>query len=177
MDGIEDLGEGIIMRKLFTQYVETVSALVNRCPYFTLLSMSIRDIGIGYSLLDIDVQNKHLQPFETVHGGVFASIIDSAAFWAVFCEVDEDAGMTSVDLKVNYLAPAKEGKLLARGRRIKLGKTLALGEAEVINQEDTILAHGTSTLIILRNLGGGASDIPCLQSSLKGSNMVQAGPR
>lgn len=142
------------MRKLNPQYVEAVSALVNRCPYFTLLSMSIRDIGIGYSLLDIDVQNKHLQPFEAVHGGVFASIIDAAAFWAVFPEVDENVGMTTVDLKVNYLAPAQSGKLIARGRRIKLGKTLSLGEAEVINEENTILAHGTSTLIVLQNLGG-----------------------
>lgn len=142
------------MRNLNPQYVEAVSALVNRCPYFTLLSMSIRDIGIGYSLLDIDVQNKHLQPFKAVHGGVFASIIDAAAFWAVFPEVDENVGMTSVDLKVNYLAPAQSGKLIARGRRIKLGKTLSLGEAEVINQENTILAHGTSTLMVLRNLGG-----------------------
>ena len=142
------------MRKLNPQYVEAVSALVNRCPYFTLLSMSIRDIGIGYSLLDIDVQKKHLQPFEAVHGGVFASIIDAAAFWAVFPEVDENVGMTSVDLKVNYLAPAQGGKLIARGRRIKLGKTLGLGEAEVINEENTILAHGTSTLIVLRNRGG-----------------------
>ena len=142
------------MRKLNPQYVEAVSALVNRCPYFTLLSMSIRDIGIGYSLLDIEVQNKHLQPFEAVHGGVFASIIDAAAFWAVFPEVDENVGMTTVDLKVNYLAPAQSGKLIARGRRIKLGKTLSLGEAEVINQENTILAHGTSTLIVLQNLGG-----------------------
>ena len=142
------------MRKLNPQYVEVVSALVNRCPYFTLLSMSVRDIGIGYSLLDIDVQKKHLQPFEAVHGGVCASIIDAAAFWAVFPEVDENVGMTSVDLKVNYLAPAQGGKLIARGRRIKLGKTLGLGEAEVINEENTILAHGTSTLIVLRNRGG-----------------------
>ena len=142
------------MRKLNPQYVEAVSALANRCPYFTLLSMSIRDIGIGYSLLDIEVQNKHLQPFEAVHGGVFASIIDAAAFWAVFPEVDENLGMTTVDLKVNYLAPAQSGKLIARGRRIKHGKTLSLGEAEVINQENTILAHGTSTLMVLQNLGG-----------------------
>ena len=141
------------MRKLNPQYVEAVSALVNRCPYFTLLSMSIRDIGIGYSLLDIDVQKKHLQPFEAVHGGVFASIIDAAAFWAVFPEVDENVGMTSVDLKVNYLAPAQGGKLIARGRRIKLGKTLALGEAQVVNQDNTILAHGISTLMVLRDRG------------------------
>jgi len=141
------------MRKLNPRYVEAASALVNRCPYFTLLSMSIRDIGIGYSLLDIDVQSKHLQPFGAVHGGVFASIIDAAAFWAVFPEVDENAGITTVDLKVNYLAPAQGGKLIARGRRIKLGKTLALGEAEVVDQENKILAHGTSTLIVLRSPG------------------------
>ena len=140
------------MRKLNPQYVEAVSARSDRSPYFALLSMSIRDVGIGYSLLHIDVQNKHLQPFGAVHGGVFASIIDAAAFWAVYSEVDENVGMTTVDLKVNYLAPARGGRLIAKGRRIKLGKTLGLGEAQVLNEENTILAHGTSTLIILPNL-------------------------
>ena len=141
------------MRKLNPQYLEAVTAFSNRCPYFTLISMSIRDIGIGHSLLEIDVQNKHLHPLGAVHGGVFASIIDAAAFWAVFSEVDENVGMTTVDLKVNYLAPAQGGKLIARGRRIKLGKTLGLGEAQVVNQDNTILAHGISTLMVLRDRG------------------------
>ena len=57
--------------------------------------------------------------------------------------------MTSVDLKVNYLAPASEGKLIARGRRIKLGKTLGLGEAEVTDQDGRRLAPRSSTLIVL----------------------------
>ena len=140
------------MRKLNPQYVEAVSARSDRSPYFALLSMSIRDVGMGYSLLHIDVQNKHLQPFGAVHGGVFASIIDAAAFWAVYSEVDENVGMTTVDLKVNYLAPARSGRLIAKGRRIKLGKTLGLGEAQVLNEENTILAHGISTVIILPNL-------------------------
>ena len=140
------------MRKLNPQYVETVKPMVNRSPFFTLLGMSLRDVGMGYSLLEIDVQEKHIQPFGAVHGGVFASIIDAASFWGVYSEVDEDVGMTTVDLKVNYLAPARGGKLIAKGRRIKLGKTLGLGEAQVINEENTILAHGTSTLIILPNL-------------------------
>ncbi len=142
------------MGKLNPEYVQAVSDWVNRCPYFSLLSMSIRELALGYALIDIDLQNKHLQPFGAVHGGVFASIIDAAAFWAVFSEVDENAGMTTVDLKVNYLAPAQGGKLIARGRRIKLGKTLALGEAEVVNHEDKMLAHGTSTMMILRNREG-----------------------
>jgi uncharacterized protein (TIGR00369 family) len=141
-----------MMRKLNPQYVKAVSAHSDRSPYFTLLSMSIREVGIGYSLIEIDVQNKHLQPFGAVHGGVFASIIDAAAFWAVYSEVDENVGMTTVDLKVNYLAPARGGRLIAKGRRIKLGKTLGLGEAQVLNEENTILAHGISTLIVLPNL-------------------------
>jgi uncharacterized protein (TIGR00369 family) len=140
------------MRKLNPEYLEAARALVNRSPYFTLLSMSLHDVGIGYSLFEIDLQNKHFQPFGAVHGGVFASIIDAAAFWSVFCEVDENAGMTSVDLKINYLAPSQGGKLIARGRRIKVGKTLALAQAEVINQNSQLLAHGTSTLMILPNL-------------------------
>jgi len=142
------------MRKLNPEYVETFRGIANRCPYFTLLSMSIRDVDMGHALLDIEVQNKHLQPFGAVHGGVFASIIDAATFWAVYSEVDENATMTSVDLKVNYLAPSQDGKLIARGRRIKLGKTLALGEAEVTNQEGKLLAHGTSTLMIIRTSHG-----------------------
>ncbi len=141
------------MRKLNPKYAETVANLVNGCPYFTLLSMSIRHVEIGHALLDIDLENKHLQPFGAVHGGVFASIIDAAAFWAVFSEVDENVAMTTVDLKVNYLAPAQAGKLIARGNRIKLGKNLGLAEAEVTNQEGKILAHGTSILMILREPG------------------------
>ncbi|NIO03087.1 MAG: hotdog fold thioesterase [Proteobacteria bacterium] len=139
------------MRKLNPKYVKAISALVNECPYFTLLSMSIRSIGMGESILEIDVQNKHLQPFGAVHGGVFASIIDAAAFWAVFPEVDENVAMTTVDLKVNYLAPAQNGTLIAKGRRIKVGKTLALGEAEISSQEGKVLAHGTSIMMILKN--------------------------
>jgi uncharacterized protein (TIGR00369 family) len=144
--------EGDVMRKLNPEYLEAVKPVVNRSPFFALLGMSLRDVGMGSSILEIDVRKKHIQPFGAVHGGVFASIIDASAFWAVYSEVDEHVGMTTVDLKVNYLAPARSGKLIAKGRRIKLGKTLGLGEAQVINEENTILAHGTSILIILPNL-------------------------
>jgi len=141
------------MRKINPQYVENILAGVNESPYFQLLSMKLLEFDVGASLLEIVVEKgKHLQPFGFVHGGVFSSIIDAAAFWAVYPEVDEGAGMTSVDLKLNYLAPCSGGKLIARGRRIKLGKTLGLGKAEVTDQDGRILAHGTSTLIVLPGL-------------------------
>jgi uncharacterized protein (TIGR00369 family) len=107
------------------------------------------------------VEEKHLQAFGYVHGGVFASIVDTAAFWAVFCKLDENVGITSVDLKLNYLAPVQKGKLIARGRCIKLGKTLGLGEAEITSSEGKLIAQGTSTLIILPGFGlAGSPSLP-----------------
>ena len=137
------------MPKINPEYVKAVRAHVNQCAYFSLLSMKLLDFDIGRSSLEISLETKHLQPFGVVHGGVFSSIIDAAAFWCLFAEVDESSGMTSVDLKLNYLAPAKNGKLIAKGKKIKLGKTLGLGEAKVTDQEGKVLAHGTSTLIVL----------------------------
>ncbi len=143
---------GITMKNLNPEYVRTIGAMTNFCPYFELLSMSIVELHMGNSLLEIDLENRHLQPFGVVHGGVFASIIDAACFWAVFPEVAEHDGMTTVDLKLNYLAPAARGKLIARGRRIKLGRTLGLADAVVTDQDDKILAHGTSTLMVMPDL-------------------------
>ncbi len=112
--------------------------------------MKLMDVGVGYASLEIDLAKKHLQPFGMVHGGVFASIIDAAAFWSVYFGVEDPAaGLTTVDLKLNYLAPAASGKLLARGRQIRVGRTLGYAEAQVIDPSDTVLAHGTSTVIIL----------------------------
>ena len=142
------------------EYIEKVNNLINRSPYFELLSMKIRDVGIGFSVIDIDLAKKHLQPFGFVHGGVFASIIDAAAFWAIYYGIeDHNTGVTTVDLKLNYLAPAVSGKLIAKGRQIKLGKTLGYAEAKVNDVSGKLLAHGTSTVILLPGKGL-ASDPP-----------------
>ncbi len=136
------------------EYIERIKHFVNSSPYFSLLSMKIRDIGIGFSIVEIDLDKKHIQPFGFVHGGVFASIIDAATFWSFFIEIeDPNSGATSVDLKLNYLAPAVSGKLIAEGRQIRHGKTLGYAEAKVKNETGKLLAHGTSTLMIIPDNG------------------------
>jgi len=142
------------MKKPNPDYVKRIKEVVNSSPYFSLLAMKILDIGMGFSVVEIDLDQKHLQPFGLVHGGVFASIIDAAAFWAFFYEIeDQNAGATSVDLKLNYLAPAMSGRLIARGHQIKHGKTLGYAEARVTDENSKVLAHGTSTLMIMPGKG------------------------
>jgi uncharacterized protein (TIGR00369 family) len=142
------------MKKLNAEYIKRVAQLSNRSPYFELLSMKVLDAGIDFSLLEVELAEKHLQPFGFVHGGVFASLIDAAAFWAIYCAIeDQNASATTVDLKVNYLAPAVSGKLIAKGHLIKLGKTLGYAEVMVTDENERLLAHGTSTLMILPGNG------------------------
>jgi uncharacterized protein (TIGR00369 family) len=138
--------------RLNPRFVETVAMVVNKCPYFSLLSMEIKDLQWGTSLLEVSLGEKHLQPFGIVHGGVIASVVDAAAFFAAFPQVKKGMGLTTVEMKLNYLAPAWKGKLIAEGRCIKMGKTLALGETYVRNGEGTLVAHGTATMMIVSNL-------------------------
>ena len=140
------------MRKINPDYVKAVKEVVNPCPYFTLLSITLKDLEWGESRLEILVQEKHMQPFGIVHGGVFSSLLDAAAFWAVYTQVPEEFGMTTVELKLNYLAPLTTGRMIATGRSIRVGKTLCLGEASITDEKGLLLAHGTSTMMLLKDL-------------------------
>lgn len=140
------------MPEINPRWLEMVRAGVNTCPYFSLQSMELVDLGPGTSHLEIGVEQKHLQPFGLVHGGVLASLVDAAAFWAVYSLLEDGLGMTTVEIKLNYLAPVSRGRLVGRGKSIKLGRTLGLGEARVEDEQGRLLAHGTSTLMILPEL-------------------------
>jgi uncharacterized protein (TIGR00369 family) len=140
------------MRRLNPDYAKLAMLVANSCPYFKLISMSLKALEVGRCLMEVDLAEKHLQPFGMVHGGVFSSVIDAATFWAVFPEVDEGMGMTTVEMKINYLAPAQRGRLVVEGRRIKLGRTLGLAEASVTSENGKLLAHGTSTLMAVPDL-------------------------
>jgi uncharacterized protein (TIGR00369 family) len=148
------------MKQINPAYIRAVAGEVNKCPYFTLLSMEIKDLQWSHASLEVAVGEKHMQPFGLVHGGVFASLIDAAAFWAVYSRIEGSIGMTTVEMKLNYLAPAKSGRLIATGRSIKAGKTLALGEASIEDTEGRLLAHGLVTFMLVKDLSMDGSDFP-----------------
>ncbi len=140
------------MKKLNPEFVKSLTEKVNNSPFYDLTSIKIREIAWGECIMEVTVQKKHFQPYGMVHGGVYASLVDAAAYWAVFTQIDDDARMITVETKVNYLAPASAGNLIARGKSIKVGRTLCLGEATIENGEGKILTHGTSTMMVLPDL-------------------------
>ena len=92
-----------------------------------------------------------LNPLGSIHGGWALTLIDSAAGCALHTELDPGFGYTTIETKVNFVRPIDpdgglvrcEGRLLSRGRQI------ATADARLENQMGKLLAHGTSTLIII----------------------------
>jgi len=140
------------IKKINAAHVAAIAKTVNTCPYFTLLSMELKTFDMGESHLEVEVQEKHLQPYGIVHGGVCASLADAAIYWAVYAGMEETVGLTTLELKLNYLAPVSAGRLIAKGRIVKVGKSICLGEASVEDDNGNLVAHGTSTLMVLNSL-------------------------
>jgi uncharacterized protein (TIGR00369 family) len=138
------------MKELNPKHVEAVIDLINQGPFFKLLSMQVKHLDQGHSLVEMDVGNEHLNPFGGIHGGAYASVLDTAAYWSVYGDVDEGVGLISLDLKVDFLAPTNVGKILVKGRCIKMGKTICLAEASAFDQQEKCLAHGLSKMMILQ---------------------------
>jgi uncharacterized protein (TIGR00369 family) len=96
-----------------------------------------------------------LNPLGSVHGGVALTLIDSAAGCAVHTELGAGIGYTTVETKVNFTRPIppEGGAVRCEGRVLTRGRQIATAEARLLSAEGKILAHGTSTLIILAPRG------------------------
>ena len=126
---------------------------INESPFPRHMPMRVLEISLETSRVELEVAECHLQPFGIVHGGVIATLVDTATFWAGFGPIAEDAGLVNVDLKLNYLETVSEGTLIASGRCIRAGRTISYTEAHIRTANDRLIAHGTSTLMTLPGKG------------------------
>lgn len=134
-------------------YIEKLKSIVKASPYPKHMAMVLGDIEIDSAIIALELADCHLQPFGIVHGGVIATLIDTATFWSAFYRLPEDAGLVNVDLKLNYLQPAIEGRLIARGSCMRPGRSICYSEATVFDENENLIAHGTSTLMVLPGKG------------------------
>ena len=135
--------------KINPAFVAAVQQSVRTAPYPELIGMVISALEFDSCRIELDLGERHLQPFGIVHGGVLATLIDTATFWAGFMRLPEDAGLVNVDLKLNYLKAVANGHLRADGRCLRAGRQISYAEASVFDAGGELVAHGTSTLMAL----------------------------
>lgn len=134
-------------------YIRALKESVLTAPYPALIGMSLDEIDFDSCIIGVTLGEKHLQPFGIIHGGVLATLIDTATFWAGFLRLPDDVGLVNVDLKLNYLKAVSSGKLRAVGKCLRAGRVISYTEASVFDAGGELIAHGTSTLMALPGKG------------------------
>ncbi|MFX0059011.1 MAG: PaaI family thioesterase [Candidatus Hodarchaeota archaeon] len=136
------------MNQLNPKWVEFVKRFVNSSPYLINQNIKLLDLKYGESFLEVELNRIHLQGYGYVHGGVYSALVDSAGFFAVYTQVEGDNSAATIEMNLNYLFSVKTGKLLAHGRCLNLGKSIGLAEVTIRNEEETLLAYGSVTVMV-----------------------------
>ena len=135
--------------------LEILQAMVRgeapRPPISDTLGFRLVEIERGRAVFEGMPGPHLLNPLGAVHGGYALALIDSACGCAVHSELDAGTGYTTVETKVNFTRPIDPngGAVRCEGRVLSRGRQIATAEAYLRSAEGKLLAHGTSTLIIL----------------------------
>lgn len=102
-------------------------------------------------------QRRHYNPLGTVHGGWFATLLDSAVGCAVHSTLPAGKGYTTLELKVNMVRSLNTQVPLVRaeGKLIHAGRQIATAEGRIIGPDGKLYAHATTTCLIFEHAVGG----------------------
>lgn len=116
--------------------------------FLKYIGAEVIDFGGGYSELALEVQPFHKQHLGVVHGGVIATLADHTGWYAVISELDKEFTSVTIEIKVNYLKPAKGDLLRAQAKVINRTKRTAFVTIEILSKDLTV-AYATGTYAII----------------------------
>ena len=140
----------------YAQLREMASGAAAPPPAAALIGMKMDKVERGRVVFSVVADEMHENPMGTMHGGIIATLVDSAMACAVFSMLPAGTAYTTLELKTNYVRPIVQttGVVRAEGRVVHLGRSVATTEATVRDEHGTLYAHATSTCMIKRPPGG-----------------------
>ena len=119
-------------------------------PYAKLLGLELGEVSRGQATIQMTVRDDLKQYQGVVHGGAVASLIDTAAAFAVVTELEAGERVTTTDLTIHYLRPASSGRLSATARIVRGGRRLFVLSVDVTNDQQVLVATAVTTYIRLQ---------------------------
>lgn len=124
-------------------------------PFFQLVGFEVVDFGPCWAQCQVKARRELENPNGAVHGGIIATLIDATITQALlmtdeYQQVrDTQGSLSTVDLHVKYLRPARQGRLLCEANIIHLGKRIIHAQAAVRDEDGKELALGDASLMIV----------------------------
>lgn len=121
----------------------------NAISLLRTLGIRLTEIGEAHAVMEVTVSDAHCNYFGGAHGGLIATLADTASFFPRPL-LPSGRLCTTTNLNITYLRPAAVGETLsARSELIHLGRRMASLSIRVTNQDNKLVAHGTTTLMLL----------------------------
>lgn len=116
--------------------------------FYRWAGVEVIDASPGVVEIAIEANPQHLNLQGLVHGGILATLADTAMGLAVRTVLEPSRRHVTVQLGIEFLSPGRPGRITARGRSVKIGTQLGFAEADVMNADGRLLARAHSTLSV-----------------------------
>ncbi len=123
-------------------------------PIAKLIGFTVTLADSGRAVVEFQATERHANPMGTLHGGVLCDIADAAMGIAYASNLNEGETFTTLEMKINFIKPVWNARLVATGSVIKQGKTIGLVECDVVDEQEQLVAHATCTQMTLRGETG-----------------------
>jgi uncharacterized protein (TIGR00369 family) len=116
--------------------------------FYRWAGVEVIDASPGVVEIAFEANPQHLNLQGLVHGGILATLADTAMGLAVQTALEPGRRHVTVQLGIEFLSPGRPGRITARGRSVKIGTQLGFAEADVMNADGRLLARAHSTLSV-----------------------------
>jgi len=118
---------------------------LHNLPFAKLIGMRLVDLEPDLAVISIEMRDDLRQPSGVLHGGVTATLIDTAMAFAVRTRLPIDEATATIDLTVHYLRPHITGTFTCTAKIVRAGKRIFTVSADVVNEEGKQIATAIST--------------------------------
>ena len=122
---------------------------IDDVPFAKLLGIKVDSMEPGHAVLSMEMRDDLKRNGGIAHGGVVASLIDSAMAMAIQPMLAENESTITVDLTIHYLRPLSEGVARASARVVRAGRRVVTVSAELFDHQDKLAATAISTYLRL----------------------------
>lgn len=133
---------------LHTELVTELRERLRDSAFYRWAGVEIVDAAPGRAEIAFEAGPEHVNLQGLVHGGMLATLADTAMGLAVRTVLEPGRRHVTVQLGVEFLAPGRAGRIVARGRSVKVGRQLGFAEADVVDARGRLLARAHSTLSV-----------------------------
>ena len=119
-------------------------------PVAELVGFRPTSVEAGKAVFELQAGPQHRNPMGTLHGGILCDVADAAMGVAYASTLADGESFTTLELKINFLRPFRDGKIIATAHVVKAGRTIGLAECDVTDADGRLIARAMSTCMTLR---------------------------